>query len=161
MPTPARRAISSTDASMPCSENASRAAATMRSRFAWASRRRGRTMDVEPDPQDPHGYPGWLPAKQLAFGEWALAGRAAIVETPSTWLSLPGRRIELSFATRLPVVRVDAATVVVRTPGGGRGTLARSAVRIVRAPGHPSGAQIVATARRFLGIRYLWGGLSF
>jgi cell wall-associated NlpC family hydrolase len=126
--------------------------------------RRGAWVKVavtdEPDPQDPHGYPGWLPAKQVAFGERALAGRAAIVEAPFAWLTVSGRRIELSFATRLPVARVDAATVTVRTPGGGRGTLARAAVRIVRAPGQPSGAQIVATARRFLGIRYIWGGLS-
>jgi cell wall-associated NlpC family hydrolase len=51
-------------------------------------------------------------------------------------------------------------TVIVHVPGGATGTLPRSAVRIVAAPGRPTGAQIVAEARRFLGIRYLWGGLS-
>src|SRR6266498_4060124 len=39
MPTPARRAISSSGASRPCPEKTSRAAATIASRLRWASRR--------------------------------------------------------------------------------------------------------------------------
>src|SRR4051794_22846154 len=126
--------------------------------------RRGAWVKVavtdEPDPQDPHGYPGWVPAKQLALGESVLPGPAAIVTATSAQLIAAGRRTELSYATSLPLVQTGASTVTVRVPGGGTGTLPRRAVTIVRVPGHPTGAQIVAQARRFLGIRYLWGGLS-
>src|SRR4051812_30873624 len=114
----------------------------------------------EPDPQDPHGYPGWVPAKQLALGEAVPTGPAAIVQKASAWLTRSKGRIELSYATRLPVLHAFTNTVIVHVPGGGTGTLPRGAVRIVRAAGHPTGDQIVAQARRFLGIRYLWGGLS-
>jgi len=114
----------------------------------------------EPDPQDPHGYPGWLPARQLVPGSAAPAGPKAVVTAASVWLQTPKRRIELSFATVLPLVGVEGGgDVVVSTPDG-EGRLPRKAVTIRDAPVHPSGAQLVATARRFLGARYLWGGLS-
>jgi cell wall-associated NlpC family hydrolase len=114
----------------------------------------------EPDPQDPHGYPGWVPVAQLVLDGSVTPGPAAIVTASSAVLRGPGTSLELSFATRLPLVRISGARAVVRTPGGAEATLPLRAVRIARAPGHPSGAQIVATARRFLGVRYIWGGLS-
>jgi gamma-D-glutamyl-L-lysine dipeptidyl-peptidase len=110
----------------------------------------------EPDPQDPNGYPGWLPTKQLSFAPAAPAQRIAIVTAPT--VRLRGPDVELSFATQLPLLREEGDAVVVRTPRGDEGVLPQSAVRLERT--HPSGAQIVATARRFLGDRYLWGGLS-
>src|SRR3954469_18348590 len=126
--------------------------------------RRGAWLKVavtdEPDPQDPHGYPGWVPAKQLALDERALPGAAAIVTASSARITIGDRQTELSYATSLPLLKVGADAVTVRVPGGGTGTLPRHAVTIVRTPGHPTGAQIVAEARRFLGLRCLWGGLS-
>jgi cell wall-associated NlpC family hydrolase len=111
----------------------------------------------EPDPQDPHGYPGWLPSKQLSFAPDLPTSRAAIVNVPTIRLS----GLELSFATRLPLVREQGTEVVVRKPDGGDATLPRAAVRLVdSAPVRPTGEQIVAAASRFLGVRYLWGGLS-
>src|SRR3954470_5141844 len=38
----------------------------------------------EPDPQDPHGYPGWLPVKQLVLGGAVARGPAAIVTATSS-----------------------------------------------------------------------------
>ncbi len=90
----------------------------------------------EPDPQDAHGYPGWLPRSQLATG-FALT---------------------LSYGTHLPVTgeSADRHRRLVRTPDG-PGTIARGAL----APSYIySGASIVAQAKRFLGVHYLWGGLS-
>ena len=114
----------------------------------------------EPDPQDPHGYPGWVPVRQLVLGGVATPGRMAIVTASSAVLRAGAERTELSFATQLPVVRLTARDAVVQTPDGGKALLRRGAVTIAAAAGHPTGAQVVATARRFLGIRYLWGGLS-
>jgi cell wall-associated NlpC family hydrolase len=114
----------------------------------------------EPDPQDPRGYPGWLPARQLVFGQLPdLAAHFAVVVAPSVHLN--GNGLEVSFATRLPVVRTDAQRVVVRTPSGDEAWVPRTSVRIVSPDGRrPTGAEAVATARRFLGVHYLWGGLS-
>lgn len=122
----------------------------------------------QPTPRDPRGYPGWVPSRQLAssatYGR-LLAGRIAVVVSPTAWLSAArGRsRTELSFGTRLPATRVTATTVLVATPGGATATLPRSAVRVyrsARAIPRPTGQQIVSAARAFFKVRYLWGGTS-
>jgi gamma-D-glutamyl-L-lysine dipeptidyl-peptidase len=117
----------------------------------------------EPDPQDPRGYPGWLPAEQLVPASPASSGGKAIVVAPTAWLrSASGERlVELSFATVLPLVRTGETEVAVRLPSGQEGLLPRVSVRVVRRePRSATGRQIVAAARRFLGVHYLWGGLS-
>jgi gamma-D-glutamyl-L-lysine dipeptidyl-peptidase len=107
----------------------------------------------EPDPQDPAGYPGWLPVRQLAAG-FDGSGRTVTVTAPTAPLRLAGRTLTLSYGTRLPLVRREGSVAVVRTPDGlGRLTGAGR-------PTPATGAAIVASARRFLGVRYLWGGLS-
>ena len=111
----------------------------------------------EPDPQDPHGYPGWLPVSQLRTGyDEAGPGLTILARTAVLHLN-SGRAIALSYGTRLPVLRVDTAGMaVVRSPDG-FGTIANAAL----APAlHPSGASVVRQAKRFVGLRYLWGGLS-
>jgi cell wall-associated NlpC family hydrolase len=110
----------------------------------------------EPDPQDPHGYPGWLPVSQLRTG-WSEAGPGETVVAPKATLHLnSGRTLALSYGTRLPVLRVEGSWAVVRTPLGD-GTVSRKALF----PSYvPTGASIVRQAKRFMGLRYLWGGLS-
>jgi cell wall-associated NlpC family hydrolase len=117
----------------------------------------------EPDPQNPRGYPGWLPVAQLAANSLPPSHRLAVVTDRTAWLrSASGRRqLELSFATELPLVSATGESVAVATPEGGEAWLPRSSVRLVGAkPRRPSGAEIVAAARAFVGVRYLWGGLS-
>jgi cell wall-associated NlpC family hydrolase len=110
----------------------------------------------EPDPQDPHGYPGWLPASQLRTGYDETGPSATVVARTAVLHLGSGRAIGLSYGTRLPVLRVEAGLALVRSPDGS-GTIDNAAL----APSlHPSGASIVAQAKRFLGLRYLWGGLS-
>src|SRR3954471_15735434 len=57
----------------------------------------------EPDPQDPHGYPGWLPVRQLApaFDD---RGQYVVVRSPTASVRVGGRAIRLSYGTRLPVI---------------------------------------------------------
>ena len=107
----------------------------------------------EPDPQDPHGYPGWLPVSQLTTG-FDPSGRYVVVVARTGPLLVRGRTLSLSYGTRLPLVKWGGDFAVVRTPDG-EGTLSG-----VGAPFRASAASIVAQAKRFVGLRYLWGGLS-
>jgi gamma-D-glutamyl-L-lysine dipeptidyl-peptidase len=117
--------------------------------------RRGGWAEVavvdEPDPQDARGYPGWLPAVQLAR-DFSRAGAQTVVTARTGTLHLAGRTLALSYGTRLPLVAGSATRV--RTPDG-IGTLSGA-----RTPIAPTNASIIAQARRFLGTHYLWGGLS-
>jgi len=110
----------------------------------------------EPDPQDPHGYPGWLPASQLA-APFDTSGPSVVVLARTAPLALAGgRRLVVSYGTVLPVTGHAGGAVLVRTPDGAGSLPPGSA----RAPLPPSAASIVAQAKRFVGLRYLWGGLS-
>jgi gamma-D-glutamyl-L-lysine dipeptidyl-peptidase len=112
----------------------------------------------QPDPQDPHGYPGWLPRSQLRTGYdptgsgMSVAARTAVIDLNT------GTKVAVSYGTWLPVERTtpNGTRAVVRTPHGD-GTIPMSA--LAPAP-HLSGASVIAQAKRFLGLRYLWGGLS-
>jgi cell wall-associated NlpC family hydrolase len=120
----------------------------------------------QPSPKNALGYPGWVPTRQLtssnSFGG-LLNGEIATVSAPSTWLRGARRATRLSYGTRLPVVGASGTRVSVEMPAGSTASLPRSAVQLsgpaaVLRP--PSAAQLVATARTFLGVRYLWGGTS-
>jgi gamma-D-glutamyl-L-lysine dipeptidyl-peptidase len=103
----------------------------------------------EPDPQDVHGYPGWLPISQLAR-DFNRGGRRVVVLARTGLLRMRGRTLRLSYGTMLPSLPGGR----VRTPDG-IGTLAGAA-----APLRATNASIIAQAKRFVGTRYLWGGLS-
>jgi cell wall-associated NlpC family hydrolase len=103
----------------------------------------------EPDPQDPHGYPGWLPLRQLAPA-YDTSGRYVVVRSRTATVRVRGRTIALSYGTRLPVVAGNR----VRTPDG-EGVVSGSA-----SPLPATNASIIAEGKRFLGTHYLWGGLS-
>ncbi|HSP09407.1 MAG TPA: C40 family peptidase [Candidatus Dormibacteraeota bacterium] len=122
---------------------------------------------VVPDqatPLDARGYPGWIPLAQLSALEPPASGSIATVTDPTTWLLRGGLPVvEVAFGTRLPVVDQAASIVRVGLPGGEVLDAPTSAVTITPA-GTPArgsaGAAVVATARLFLGVRYLWAGTS-
>lgn len=121
----------------------------------------------QPTPRNRWGYPGWVPSRQLTAEAPANAPRTAVVRRPSAWLrasaELDERVLELSCGTRLPVLSVSADAVEVARPGGGSGWLRSSAVALHddgAAWPALSGARLVAEARRFLGLQYLWAGTS-
>jgi gamma-D-glutamyl-L-lysine dipeptidyl-peptidase len=120
----------------------------------------------QPTPINRLGYPGWVPSRQLtsssSFG--ALLSRSiAEVTARTALLRGVGRPLELSFGTRLPAVGRSGRDVLVETPSGATARLPDSVVSVYGSAGAiptPTGEQLVATARLFLGVRYLWGGTS-
>lgn len=121
----------------------------------------------QPTPRQPLGYPGWLPSDQLSAVPPASAPRVAVIAAPTVWLRdapAGGRPVlEVSYDTRLPAVSLTPAVVEVVIPGGTHAYVRRSAVRLLQSGQEqraPSGARVVAEARRFLGLQYLWAGTS-
>ncbi|MBW8751187.1 MAG: C40 family peptidase [Propionibacteriales bacterium] len=121
----------------------------------------------QPSQKDSRGYPGWVPRRQLTAAAPAGTGQVATVTTRTAWLrgddDAARRQTEISFGTDLPVVGTAPGYVRVAVPGGSVRRLPTSAVA-VHAPGRPalaaSRSALTTTAKSFLGLSYLWGGLS-
>lgn len=118
----------------------------------------------------PDGIIGWISSAQLAPEPtgWSSTTKVATVTAKRASLqrTVSGRTrsLAISYATTLPVAGVHPHRVVVAVPGSaGQGSLPRSAVSIHRlgTPAiRPSGHEVVAQAKRFLGLPYLWAGMT-
>jgi cell wall-associated NlpC family hydrolase len=123
-------------------------------------------------PKDSQGYPGWIPKSQLTidagygalkrYGPFALADRGI-----TTWLyrepGLSDRDLEISANTRLPMLNRTDKAVQVATPDRGSKWLDARAVSVYQKPTdipRPTGTDLVRYATTFLGIPYVWGGVS-
>jgi gamma-D-glutamyl-L-lysine dipeptidyl-peptidase len=121
----------------------------------------------QPSPKDPRGYPGWVPLRQLTSTSPRRTADLATVTARTAWLrtddAAATRTVEISFGTDLPVLGRTGGYVRVATP---RGVVRRLAARTVVVHGRnapafvPGAASLVRRAKTFLGLPYLWGGLS-
>src|SRR5205807_2078453 len=72
-------------------------------------------------------------------------------------------KLPVTYATRLAVVGTRPTRVLVMNASGGTAAIASSAVRVYSSASAipaPTGARIVASAKRFIGLPYLWAGTS-
>lgn len=109
------------------------------------------------------GYPGWLRTAHLGAPVDRTDGPSAYVMSPSAACALDdGEALALSCGTALWVDTVDDDSATVLLPDGRRGTLPRADLRLSSKAERPaySPDDLLATARQFLGVRYLWGGTS-
>jgi cell wall-associated NlpC family hydrolase len=121
----------------------------------------------QPSQKDRRGYPGWVPLRQLTARAPTRTAQVATVTSRTTWLRSDrgdhARTAEISFGTRLYVVGRAGHDLRVITPRGVVRRVPGSAVA-VRAPDEAAlpatRAGLRRTARSFLGLQYLWGGLS-
>jgi cell wall-associated NlpC family hydrolase len=116
-------------------------------------------VPTQKTPLDPRGYPVWMPLRQLTAIPPPDATRSVIVIKPTAVLrTLPGAKtLRVSFGTVLPVSGEAAKTYDVATPAGLM-VVDKSVVSLRTLP--QNGPSIVANARYFLGLKYLWGGTS-
>jgi cell wall-associated NlpC family hydrolase len=121
----------------------------------------------QPSPLDRRGYPGWVPRRQLSPIAPVRESRQATVLARTAWLRADAagsrRLVRVSFGTRLPVLSVGVRYLRVSAPGGQTRRLARKVV-VVHRTGTPAIApsrrSLVGTAHAFVGLAYLWSGLS-
>jgi cell wall-associated NlpC family hydrolase len=123
-------------------------------------------------PRNREGYPGWVPKRQLTYDTSmdSYQGRPfAQVESRNAWLyksekvDSDSRFIKVSYATRLPVLQREANAIEVATPDDGNKWLKVGDVSVYSkesAIPHPTGQQLVESAKKFLGVPYLWAGTS-
>jgi gamma-D-glutamyl-L-lysine dipeptidyl-peptidase len=96
-------------------------------------------------PLDTRGYPAWMPVRQLTATAPPRSNQSVTVIAPTAFLTNASSSLEVSFGTTLPVLGQDSTAYQVGLPGGAVMTVA---------------ASIIATARSFVGLPYLWGGTS-
>lgn len=121
----------------------------------------------QPSPRNRWGYPGWVPTRQLVTLAPVATGGVALVTRRSAWIysdaRFSERVLQLSYGTHLPLLSSADDGVEVALPDG-RSAFARRSAVAVRPAGSAwpavSGEALVAEARRFLGLQYLWAGTS-
>ena len=124
----------------------------------------------QPTPRDSRGYPGYVPTRQLTKTAPMPATRSAVVRTKTAWLwsgwtsaGLSGSRVmEVSYGTTLPVLMSTSAYVVVKLIGGREVAIgpAKVVLHTAGTSWDATGAKLVAEAKKFLRLQYLWAGTS-
>ncbi len=109
----------------------------------------------QPSPLDRRGYPGWVPRVQIRAGY--TTGPRLTVIVPKATLHIRGVKASLSYGTRVRVVGTTRGGAWRVSTQHGSAWIARSQLG---KPPSLTGAHVVAEGKRFLGLRYLWGGTS-
>jgi hypothetical protein len=112
--------------------------------------------------RDERGYPGWVRSSHLGVPVPIWRGASATVIVPSAPGSIDGGVVDLSFGTTLWVASLDEETATLHLPDGRLGTVSLDGLRLGHKRQRPvfGPDDVLAAARQFLGIRYLWGGTS-
>lgn len=125
----------------------------------------------QPTPKNPLGYPGWVPAIQLTQNPSFAVARnrpfALVNGAPTVWLysnrQLTSQYMQISYATRLPVLAVTGKAIEVQTPSQGPKWLSAATSHAYASASdipHPTGRHLAKDIEMFEGGAYIWGGRS-
>lgn len=119
-------------------------------------------------PKNNKGYTGWVPKDHIIetdvndeISKIAIVSVriASLYHSPST----KDKFIDLSFNTKLPVIKEEKNWLYVQTPNNGRKYLLKQEAVLFNSEKEipkPSQEDIVNTAKKFIGLPYLWAGTS-
>ncbi|ARD48203.1 hypothetical protein SporoP33_08170 [Sporosarcina sp. P33] len=113
---------------------------------------------AQPTKKDPRGYPGWVPLVQLSMREQARTEEfVRVTAQKARLLDESGQLfLRVSFNTVFPAGGQRGKKIRVWTPHGWKLLNASDTVRL----GEESTDRPLTVGRRFLGLPYLWGGMS-
>ncbi|KXG45679.1 uncharacterized protein PGRI_034460 [Penicillium griseofulvum] len=118
------------------------------------------------------GYPGWVPAAQVSldqhYGKLQSSKPFATIDKAATVSlyrdpTLKSKLMEISYDTRLPVLRERESVIEVAVPDVGSAFLAAQDASIYKSASeipYPTSEDLINTAKLFIGLPYLWGGMS-
>ncbi|WP_338778508.1 C40 family peptidase [Metabacillus sp. FJAT-52054] len=116
-------------------------------------------------PRNELGYPGWMPAKQLVYSR-AFAfheDKPFVLVTKPTAFLKGKQKLEISYNTRLPFLKETKNAYRVMTPDGKKAWISKldaKAYSSEKAIPKATGTDLVNTGKMFLGLPYLWAGMS-
>ncbi|WP_423406887.1 NlpC/P60 family protein [Heyndrickxia sp. MSNUG] len=120
----------------------------------------------QPSGKDERGYPGWIPKSQLIQqSDWYIKHGPVVVVTSKTAMLFSEKDeqiMELSYQTMLPAIEHSGDRIRVKTPTG-IGILKTEDVVLYPSENKltkRNGTAIIAAGEQFLGLPYLWGGMS-
>ncbi|MBL5777567.1 C40 family peptidase [Bacillus sporothermodurans] len=115
--------------------------------------------------KDDRGYPGWIPLNQLRKKEEEENNYdqvAVVCQPTATLYEKPGNKwMEVSYQTKLPIVETLEEYSKVKVPSG-YAYLKNEDIHIFKINEAPrqNGEIIIREAEKFIGLPYLWGGMS-
>lgn len=116
------------------------------------------TVPDQATPLDAHGYPVWIPIRQLTTVAPPDASSAVVVTRPVARVGTSSWSLEVSYGTAMPVLADNGSTYTVGLAGGLVGSVDKTAVATPAQA--PVASAIVAAARSLVSVPYLWGGTS-
>ncbi|PRP56176.1 NlpC/P60 family protein [Bacillus halotolerans] len=110
--------------------------------------------------KDKRGYPGWMKKNQLKNTNLPQSNHTVAISKPTAFLygDTGDKEIELSFLTALPLIGEEDGFFKVSTPFGDRLLRQTDAALVQNKKG--TAEDIIQTGASFLGLPYLWGGIS-
>ncbi|PGG97759.1 hypothetical protein GX51_07140 [Blastomyces parvus] len=126
----------------------------------------------QPSPKHTAGYPGWIPKAQISldstYGQIQSGSPFALVNKvahTSLYRDAQMKKpyMEVTYATRLPVIGHHGKAAQVAVPGGGSAYVSTKHATVYKSASdipYPTGEDLLEDGKMFIGTHYLWGGAS-